>query len=111
MRSTAQWARCCLPSACGWGFGFSAATAVAWRSVGPGRPPRRMAGSERGSTTEKALEPVAHPEIEERDDMTESNDAPKPKGRGGEMKEAAKGVFYRMAGHGHVTAAPPTRND
>ncbi len=41
--------------------------------------------------------------------MTEPKDPSKPKGRGGKLKEAAKGVFYGMAAHGHVTAALRTR--
>src|SRR2546428_13702396 len=104
MRSSSRWEPCCSPSACRWRPGCSAATAAAWRSVALGRPRRRTAASERGSRTDKALEPVAHREHEERGEMTESNDAPKPKGRGGKMKGAAKGVFYRMAAPGQVTA-------
>src|SRR5207245_3929662 len=109
MRSSSPWARCCLPSACRWRSGCSAATAAAWRSVEPGRRQRPTAASGRGSRTDKALESVAHGEDKERGEMTESKDEPKPKGRGGKMKEAAKGVFYGMAAQGHVTAALRTR--
>src|SRR2546427_11061110 len=111
MRSSSPWEPCCSLSACRWRSGCSAATAAAWRSVALGRPRLRTAASGRDSRTDKALEPVVHGEAEERGEMTESNDAPKRKGRGGKMKDAAKGVFYGMAAHGHVTAALPTRTD
>ncbi len=41
--------------------------------------------------------------------MTEPKDSLKPKRRGGKIKDAAKGVLYGMAAHGHVTAALRTR--
>ncbi len=41
--------------------------------------------------------------------MKKSKEPSKREHRGGKMKEAAKGVFYGMAAHGHVTAALRTR--
>src|SRR3989442_15850139 len=107
MPFSSSWARCCSPSACPWRSGCSAATAAAWRSVGLGRPRRPTAANGRPRRTDKTLEPSAHGE--ERGEMTESRDPPKPKGRGGKMKEGAKGGFYGVAADGHVTAALRTR--
>src|SRR5437870_13744917 len=42
-------------------------------------------------------------------EMAESKDDAAPKGRRGKMRDAAKGVLYGMAAHGHVTAALRTR--
>jgi len=41
--------------------------------------------------------------------MPETKEAATPKSRGRRVKEAAKGVLYGMAAHGHVTAALRTR--
>ncbi len=41
--------------------------------------------------------------------MAESNDDATPKRRRRKVSEAAKGVLYGMAAHGHVTAALRTR--
>jgi len=41
--------------------------------------------------------------------MPESKEAATPKSRGRRVKDAAKGVLYGMAAHGHVTAALRTR--
>ena len=41
--------------------------------------------------------------------MVESKDDAAPKGRRGKMRDAAKGVLYGIAAHGHVTAALRTR--
>src|SRR2546427_5484851 len=109
MPFSSSWARCCSPSACPWRSGCSAATAAAWRSVGLGRPRRPTGASGRVSRTAKTLDTSDHGQGEERGAMTESNDPPKPKGRVGKMRDAAKGVFYGMAAHGHVTAALRTR--
>ena len=41
--------------------------------------------------------------------MPESKEMATPKSRGRRVKDAAKGVLYGMAAHGHVTAALRTR--
>jgi hypothetical protein len=46
---------------------------------------------------------------EEPIEMKKSTEPSKRERRRGKMREAAKGVFYGMAAHGHVTAALRTR--
>src|SRR3989442_13610746 len=41
--------------------------------------------------------------------MAESKEEATPRSRGKKVKDAAKGVLYGMAAHGHVTAALRTR--
>src|SRR2546429_2719472 len=57
----------------------------------------------------QAIEALAHPSWEERSPMAESKEEATPRSRGKKVKDAAKGVLYGMAAHGHVTAALRTR--
>ena len=41
--------------------------------------------------------------------MADAKEPPESKNRGRKVKDAAKGVLYGMAAHGHVTAALRTR--
>ncbi len=41
--------------------------------------------------------------------LGDSKEPPHPKSRGRKVRDAAKGVLYGMAAHGHVTAALRTR--